>query len=217
MKKLPHVTIVAYDDFNADRIVSVMNYCSSLFEFGAVKLWSYEGAAVPNHGLVVPTTFKGYIGSLHQDVLGFQIETSHCLFVSHDGFPINPEAWDDSWLQYDYIGAPWPAHWCHDYERYQVGNSGLSLRSKRFMEVSSQHYHLYDPKQVPSDAWICRNMRETFESDGIKYAPIEVADQFSWEAYNDGVKEKSFGFHGKHAYGNDYKAILDRAITKNLI
>ena len=35
------------------------------------------------------------------------IDTSHCLLIQADGFVINPNKWDDSWLEYDYIGAPW--------------------------------------------------------------------------------------------------------------
>ena len=35
------------------------------------------------------------------------IKTSHCLFVHDDSWVLNPESWDDDWLEYDYIGAPW--------------------------------------------------------------------------------------------------------------
>ena len=36
------------------------------------------------------------------------IQTSHCLLIQSDGFVLFPDKWDDSWLDYDYIGAPWP-------------------------------------------------------------------------------------------------------------
>ena len=66
------------------------------------------------------------------------VDTSHCLLVQPDGFVLFPDKWDDEWLKYDYIGAPWAyvedayidpfgRHW-------RVGNGGFSLRSKAFLK-----------------------------------------------------------------------------------
>lgn len=135
--------------------------------------------------------------------LNNHFETSHVLLVQNDGYIVNWEAWDDSWLQYDYIGAPW--HWYKD--EHKVGNGGFSLRSKKLC------YHLQnDPYITPvndinilnyeEDHNICRLNRGYLEKQyGIKFAPIEVADKFSIEAFSVARKEKSyrgqFGFHGK--------------------
>lgn len=35
------------------------------------------------------------------------IETDYVLIVQYDGFILNPKAWMDEFLEYDYIGAPW--------------------------------------------------------------------------------------------------------------
>ena len=40
--------------------------------------------------------------------LGKHIWTDYALIVHHDGFVVNPSSWQDSFLQYDYIGSPWP-------------------------------------------------------------------------------------------------------------
>ena len=48
------------------------------------------------------------------------IDTSHCLLVQPDGFVLFPEKWQNSWLDYDYIGAPWPASkkWNKRWDRF---------------------------------------------------------------------------------------------------
>lgn len=133
-------------------------------------------------------------------------DTSHALFIQHDGFIVNPKAWDDIFLQYDYIGAPWPldpagryAHHPIITEKNNVGNGGFSLRSKRLCNLVSDRYKellgaVINPWfYYPEDSFICRNQRIYFEKKGILFAPIELAVRFSVE--ND-VYRGQFGFHG---------------------
>lgn len=40
-------------------------------------------------------------------LLDSYIETPHVLVVQYDGFILNPDAWTDEFLEYDYVGAPW--------------------------------------------------------------------------------------------------------------
>lgn len=40
--------------------------------------------------------------------LGDYIETDFVMLVHYDGFIVHPELWRDEFLDYDYIGAPWP-------------------------------------------------------------------------------------------------------------
>ncbi len=59
------------------------------------------------------------------------VSSSYIIVGQWDGFILNPELWDDDWLSYDYIGAPWP-----QFEPpYNVGNGGFSLRSRRLLEA----------------------------------------------------------------------------------
>ena len=123
-------------------------------------------------------------------------DTSHVLTIHADGYVVNADAWDNSWLEYDYIGATW---WYKD--NMNVGNGGFSLRSKKLCdilahnELEGQHYH-------PEDHHICRTYRASLEALGIKFAPEEVANKFSIEAYNVAPPYNryngQFGFHGVH-------------------
>jgi hypothetical protein len=127
--------------------------------------------------------------------------TTHVLIATWDGFCINPHLWDDNWLQYDMIGAPWEIgvnSWKH-----RVGNTGFCLQSKKFLQIAQKHKNKY--KGGPADVFLCQTMHDTFVEEGIKYAPLDVALKFSWE-HNmpEGVSgpDTSFGFHGWHCGRN---------------
>lgn len=112
---------------------------------------------------------------------------SYVLLVQWDGFIIDPLQWDDGFLDYDYIGAPWPQF---DDDR-RVGNGGFSLRSRRLLEIVSANF---EPAH-PEDVAICRDWRGRLEEDyGIKFAPETIAGRFARERHEGG--EPTFGFHG---------------------
>lgn len=116
------------------------------------------------------------------------IKTDHVLLVQADGYGRNPENWEEGFLGWDYVGAPFP--------NGEVGNGGFSLRSKRFLEACAT---LPGP-DVPEDAYLCQFRRSELESMGMKFAPLEVALRFSFEHPVEGIEwdaSKSFGFHGK--------------------
>ena len=122
------------------------------------------------------------------------LRTSHALFVSHDGWIINPHLWDDTWLNFDMIGAPWPMSWGVS---HRVGNTGFSLRSARFLRASASAFGLWNGQA--GDVFQCRTLHRPMVEMGMKYAPVEVARKFSWEHYiEDGECGPgcSFGFHG---------------------
>ena len=131
------------------------------------------------------------------------VPTSHCLLIQYDSCIINPELWDDSWLQYDYIGAPWPykddAYIIDETgEHIRVGNGGFSLRSKKLLDAPERFNLRLTHKQgyYNEDSNICEYHRKELLALGIKYAPIEVAAKFSYE--NDVPENKdtkTFGFH----------------------
>jgi tetratricopeptide (TPR) repeat protein len=116
------------------------------------------------------------------------VATAHVLLIQWDGYVVNPEAWDDGFLDCDYIGAKW--FWHQDGMR--VGNGGFSLRSRRLLEA------LQDPRVTLVDAediTIGRAFRPLLEREhGIRFASEELADRFAFEAaYPIG---RPFGFHG---------------------
>ena len=149
---------------------------------------------------------KFCINDLHKYVDG-----EFCLIVQWDGFIVNTSFWDWSFLEYDYIGAPWGFDEdCHN----RVGNGGFSLRSKKFLEaVSIIDYNpyrckVYTPLQqwsiIPEDWFLCYDQYSFLKNSGIKFADVNLASKFSVE-YSNNIKRynkedlstyNSFGFHG---------------------
>lgn len=121
------------------------------------------------------------------------IDTGHVLLIQWDGYVVNPAAWSDEFLNFDYIGARWPHEALGIPAEHAVGNGGFSLRSKALLEA------LQDPKisdTHPEDEATCITYRRYLEkAHGIEFAPAEVADRFSFEHVR--VPGTTFGFHGQ--------------------
>lgn len=111
------------------------------------------------------------------------ISTTHLLTVQWDGWVVNPHLWNDVWLEYDYIGAPWPYE-----DEFNVGNGGFSLRSKKLMNYLADNIEY----EHPEDTVICRKHRKELETKGFKWPNEKMAQCFSFEW----LPTKSFGFHG---------------------
>jgi hypothetical protein len=133
------------------------------------------------------------IGSRHEysrfmlHELAMHVRTRYALCVQWDGYVVNPTAWDPAFLDYDYIGAPWP----HFADGMRVGNGGFSLRSQRLIEAC---------KTLPiadeaEDVAICRTHRAMLEARfGMRFAPENVARRFAYERIAPTGHE--FGLHG---------------------
>ena len=128
------------------------------------------------------------------------IDTDFVLIVQSDGFIINPNLWEDRFLDFDYIGAPWP--WYN-----VVGNGGFSLRSKKFLTTSSKLRYIKDHPEYefcPEDAFLClpTYCRAHFIRHGCRFADILTGLRFSFEhpmpIHPNHRINNSFGFHGKH-------------------
>ncbi|MBI5919125.1 MAG: hypothetical protein HY849_07120 [Nitrosomonadales bacterium] len=121
------------------------------------------------------------------------IATEYILIVHWDGFIANPANWRDEFLDYDYIGAPWA--WAND--DHKVGNGGFCIRSRKLL-LACRDPKLQRRPDIPyggiEDIVICRLYREALENIGIRFAPIELAQAFSYETGE--VTCQPFGFHG---------------------
>jgi hypothetical protein len=130
------------------------------------------------------------------------ISTDFCLTIQHDGYIINPEYWTDKFLDFDYIGAPWPSNWGY---KNRVGNGGFCLKSKKFLETSYQIFKDFDFEtdlgrsiydiSVNEDFLTSNVYYEEMISKGIKFADVETASIFSIEHPIIEMKDKTFGFH----------------------
>jgi len=119
--------------------------------------------------------------------LADHIQTSHALCIQWDGFVIDGTAWQSAFLDYDYIGAPWP----HFRDAYNVGNGGFSLRSRKLLCACA---NMPLDGESPEDVVISRVWRPQLEEMGIRFAPESLARQFAYERMSPSGKE--FGFHG---------------------
>lgn len=160
-----------------------------------VKLFPYFDDIVHINTI---NSIKEYNRFMVED-LSSVIKTDFVMTVQSDGFIINPHLWNNDFLYYDYIGAPW---WWHGV----CGNGGFSLRSKKFLELSSKlkYSHFHEKYEYcPEDNFLCLSSfnRAHFEKNNIKFADMKTALDFSFEypveAFPDHTIKNSFGFHGK--------------------
>lgn len=98
----------------------------------------------------------------------------------------DPAQWDPTFLDYDYIGAPWP----HFPEGMRVGNGGFSLRSRRLIDACAA----IPVSREAEDVAICRTHRSALEAQGLRFAPDALARRFAYERMTRRGDE--FGFHG---------------------
>jgi len=119
------------------------------------------------------------------------IPDKHVLIFQWDGFPVEPEAWDPHFLNFDYIGAP------HKSQSHNCDflNGGFSIRSPKLNKQLSQVIRRY-PNLIhyPEDAIICHLLREKLEAGDCKFPDPTTASRFSFELGNP--PERCFGFHG---------------------
>ena len=120
--------------------------------------------------------------------LADHVATSHALCIQWDGFVLNGRAWDERFLDYDYIGAVWPQF----EDGHNVGNGGFSLRSRRLLKACADLRPT--DAAVAEDLAICRVHRQWLEGQGLRFAPEEVARAWSYERTAPSCEE--FGFHG---------------------
>lgn len=144
------------------------------------------------------------------------IDTKFSLLVHHDGFVVRPDLWNPDFLNFDYIGAPWAysesSYVTDDGEHVLVGNGGVCLRSKKILELPTQLGLALEQRQgfYNDDGNFCVYHRKTMIENGIKYAPIELAAEFSTEILIDGVSKESFAFHGfGHNNHEEYRKFVN--------
>jgi Protein of unknown function (DUF5672) len=121
------------------------------------------------------------------------VRTSHVIFAQWDAMIFDETKWTDDYLEYDYIGAVWP--WQPPGQN--VGNGGFSLRSAKLLNALRDpfiHMTPEGPHGVQEDNYIAIVHRQMLEKKyGIRFAPPDVAAQFSYEL---GDYKGSMAFHG---------------------
>jgi hypothetical protein len=160
---LPSVTLIAVTSVNVQATISAVRASMRQAQFGAVKLLTDKGDA-PHAGIerirIPPLrSATAYSHFMLHDLLE-HVSTDFALVVQWDGFVINPAMWQDEFLSWDYIGAPWPQF----RDGHDVGNGGFSLRSRRLLEACRDPG--FEPSH-PEDVAICRGNRRLLEENAI--------------------------------------------------
>jgi len=229
--KLPDVTLISICGTPKYTPISKvsLHHCQKYVEFGDVLLFSSED---DDEFKTVKTPLMDFCmyNKFCVEELKNYIKTDYCLIVQEDSSITDPSFWTDDFLNFDYIGSPWPMY------NFRVGNGGFSLRSKKFLEESSKikytgDAHIkagFDQKQfsqglsTPEDFFLCYIKQDELERNGVKFADPVTAYQFAVEYQGTGVLEgeeekgewivktfnpmevetyKSFGFHGRFNVG----------------
>lgn len=208
MLDLRNMTLITIDGVDPILAAKALIYSSREINFGKIKLLSFEKPKnLPSKIEFIKIERLSYkqweIFEVHN--LNDYVDTEYCITIHTDGFILNPSNWLPDFLQYDYIGAPWPPNLDEQIPfDLRVGNDALSLRSKRFLEVSA---YKVPKEQMGADIKMCRKYKSIYLNEGIKYAPIELAMKFSLEypipecEYN---LTKTFGFHNWNIVGNNH-------------
>lgn len=117
------------------------------------------------------------------------LRTTHMLSIQWDSWIVNPAAWTDDFLKFDYIGAPW---WYKD--GMNVGNGGFSLRSTALMKYVRKHREKYPCTNALDDDLLCRKYRPALQDVGFVWGTQAIADRFAFECL--APVGPTFGFHG---------------------
>lgn len=192
MLNLPNVTLVALTSLDWEGHKEALDKSSEGIEWGAKKIiWDETIKSIDDWNYNIIYELHNYIS------------TDYAMLIHADGYVIDPDAWDDSFLEFDYVGAPWPLpNDTYSYrtpvgELVRVGNS-VSLRSKKILELPGKlglewkSYH----GNTNEDGFLTCHNRDVLKEHGIKFAPIEIAKSFSREhdmPENEGIK--TFAFH----------------------
>lgn len=194
---LPSVTLMAIDCVDANRAINVLEHCKNMADFGAVKLLTHIPVQYEHRVRIKPlNSLIAYSIFMLTKVHEF-IETEHVLIVQRDGWILNPESFNPSWLELDFIG---PLFVQYDH----VGSGGFSLRSKRLMQNVASNTPEWDWTQKQAE-----EIQETrgYYEDGViclsnlyskfKIASLEQSANFAQGGNRNPkyFRDRPFGFH----------------------
>ncbi len=208
--RLDQVTLVSVTSVDLPATELALMISKHDIEFAEVKLLTSE-EFIPQDSQIrvvnIPKLdFEGYSKFILNDLYQ-HVDTEYCLVVQADGFVLNASRWQDQFLDYDYVGAPWPKVLTLGggeqmlYLKNQVGNGGFSLRSRKLLNKTAKIN--VDQLTFPTkseDMIICHFLFEEMIENGMKFPSPEFAAKFSIESENASYGQNpstSFGFHGK--------------------
>jgi hypothetical protein len=204
---LSNIGLLIIDCVNTDRALKTLNHCADLCSFRDILFLTDKDVETPNHVQLIKIpkidshiSLDNFIAKdLHTFLSSFKV--SHFLMVQYDGFIINPNAWSEDFLNYDFIGAPSITIGSPPLEHGDVPffNSGFCLFTLKFLQEISKIAQEKEISLYPLDGCISGvncidnfNLREHLTALGLRYPKGEVACKFSIEY---GLYKNSFGYH----------------------
>lgn len=195
MSAIDNVTLVTVETMYHDMARKALEETLSRIPFKNVVVFSDKNILPGSTWVPIQptTTMFDYCDIILKGMWPF-IGTSHAIFQQWDAMIWNADAWDDNFLNYDYIGAVWP--WQPPGQN--VGNGGFSLRSRKLLNAlrhPSIQMIQSGPHGVQEDNYIAIVHRKMLEEKfGIRFAGDDVAAKFSHELAPGG--DNSMAFHG---------------------
>jgi len=205
--QLPNVTLVTVDTRDTEEALQALLYSAQHIDFAQIKLLSSYTPFCKDKRISIEripniTNIDDWchfiVYNLHE-----YIQTDFVLLIHTDGFVVNPAEWRPAFLEYDYIGSPWPLP-TDDFSYrdikgniIRVGNS-VSIRSKKLLELPSKLNipWVADHGFFNEDGFLCCTNRHLLEANGVRYAPIEVAKYFAHECMIPEIRNITpFAFH----------------------
>jgi hypothetical protein len=228
MINLPNVTLVCISSIRIEECLSAIQTCINSCNFYDVKFITDKNikdqSKIKIENCASFNNLQEYSDFILTQLDNY-INSSHSLLIQDHAFISNPQKWTNEYLEYDYIGSPWPIHLIehlmlnlkngvdlngqpfsvdlnlnnYDPQNYRVGNGAFSLRSKKLLTFIKQFKDKY--KNKPEDNIISIYEKSALENNSMKIAPINIASAFGVEAateYNPhGDRSITFGFHGQ--------------------
>ena len=212
MLELPTVTLFCADCYEVNRAVKIMERCTAVANFGAVKLMTSLPTTYPHKVEIPPISSHNAYSIWMLKRAHLYVDTPHFLVVQHDGFILNADSWNPAWLQYDYMGPLFT----QEYSPPLVGTGGFSLRSKKLQEYVNSRMPAWDGSDADAqrlqaqigayeDGVIAIRLRNELIGQGYKFAPVSEAVKFAQGGYPNRESknptdqtyycEKPFGFH----------------------
>jgi len=215
--KLDNITLLALGSTQVRENLMALKYSTKDIDFGAVKFISHERPAKLPEGIQYEK-FHDFDSISYKEFSYYciyklveHVDTEFMLMIHPDGFVINPDSWTDEFLEWDYLGAPWPIRedaYIDPFGNHQrVGNGGFTLRSRKILETpqveeipfevnEGTFYKHMNAGAYNEDGNICVHNRHLFEKHGARFAPVELAARFSQELPVQEAEDiKPFGFH----------------------
>ncbi len=190
--QLPSVTLCAATSVNLTATLAAIRVSMEKVTFGDVILFTETTMPAVPEGVrlvpILPIKSSPDYSEFIIEKIAAHIRTNHCLVIQWDGFVLDPAQWDPRFLDFDYVGAPWPQF----NDGHDVGNGGFSLRSRKLLEACRGPNFI---RSHPEDVAIGRINRNMLERDcGIRFADRATAARFSFERFTP--SHGTFGFHG---------------------